>query len=202
MARVALKYLVWKRFKPGMCTRKGTDLFGRATKATAQTGVSHALALSSQTGVPAARWHYHSSSCFLPLLCWEFPPPQLCWQKELSEHSLVCFQQVRWISQQRAFKPTCSLCLKQMKVLLNKPFYQLSYGSSNCSIRGEACGYKLATPSSGTVTSATHSLSRALLVSTSYNILHTQHLSTGIFYSSANTKLMQLHWKFFHHGLS
>lgn len=44
---------------------------------------------------------YHSSA--------EFPPPQLCWQKELSEHSLVYFQQVRWISQQRGFKLTCAL---------------------------------------------------------------------------------------------
>lgn len=126
-----------------MCNRKGTDLFGRATIPAEQTGVSHALALSSQTGVPAARWHYHSSSS-LPLLCREFPPPRLCWQKELSEHSLVCFQQVRWISQQRGFKPTCSLCLKQMKVLLNKPFYQLGYGSSNGSMGGEAWRYKLA----------------------------------------------------------
>lgn len=91
---------------------------------------------------------YHSSA--------EFPPPQLCWQKELSEHSLVCFQQVRWISQQRGFKLTCLLCLKQMKVLLNKSLYERSYGSTNGGIGREAWRYKLAKPSSGTVASGTH----------------------------------------------
>lgn len=149
----------------------------------------------------ASWWHYHYSSCFLPLLCWEHPPLQLCWQKELSERSLVCFQQGRWISQQRGFKPTCSLCLKQMKVLLNKPFYQQSHGSSNCSIKGVACRCKLAKSSNVTVRSGTRCLSTALQVCTIYSILHAQHLSTCIFYSAANTKLTQLRWKFLLHGL-
>lgn len=38
-----------------MCKRTGTALFGRATIAMVQTGVSHALALSWQAGELAAR---------------------------------------------------------------------------------------------------------------------------------------------------
>lgn len=109
---------------------------------------------------------------------------------------------VRWISQPRGFKPTCSLCLKQKKELLNKPFYQQRCGSSNRSIKGVMCRCKLAKSSNGAGRSVTPCLSIALQVHTSYRILHAQHLSMYSFYSAANTKFMQLHWKFFYRGLS
>lgn len=173
-----------------MCNGKGSDMSGRAVIPTAHAGESHVLAASSQTGVPVSDIvlpvvSYHSSA--------ESFHPRSCWQKELSECSLACFQQVRRISQQREFKTTCSLCLKQTKVLSNKPFYQQSYSSSTYSIKGAACRCKLAKSSNGTVRSGTHHLSIVLQVHTSYSILHAHHLSMCVFYCAANTKSMQLH---------
>lgn len=51
-----------------MCNRKGTDMFGRAVILTVHAGLSHALALSLQTGVPVGDIiilsvvSYHSSA--------------------------------------------------------------------------------------------------------------------------------------------
>lgn len=51
-----------------MCNRKDTDMFGRAIIPTAHAGLSHALAVSSQTGVPVGDItvlpvvSYHSSA--------------------------------------------------------------------------------------------------------------------------------------------
>lgn len=92
---------------------------GRGVTPTACAGLSHALAPSWQTGelasdiiAPPVVSYHSSAESFHP-----------CSSADRRNSMSVCFQQGRWIR----LKPTCSLCLKQTKVLLKKAFYQQSY---------------------------------------------------------------------------